>query len=831
MKFIINFLVLYSIAWRTVEAICANGCSGHGTCGQNNVCTCFSGWNGGAADCSYRTCPSGPAWADKAYATDQAHLPALCSNAGICDYTTGKCDCFPGFTGSACQRSVCPNDCSGHGSCMSIADVSYFYGADYKWGDFSLAGDSRGPVYTNWDKDSITMCVCDASFFGADCSLRMCPKGDDPLTINQNYRQIMMRIESPNNLAGAIGLEFQGVTTFINLSPATDSDCKRAVESSPQIGTVACTFAQITSKIFTFTFAFFSWPMPARSNNLYSHNGNPAITDFYCDVSQVTGGVPSCTFTDVQSDNIREWVYCSNRGTCDFSTGACACNPGFGGGACSNSTYFAGITGSNAAPGLQVLVDGPDYTGDALQIRSAKSAASDFYLIDAVANNQRVFFVRGDGAVGFTSLITPGGATISAGGLVVAKSGATITTGGLTVSDGGASISNTVASSQPNAASITAASVSLPPNFSVLDIFTQTANQHNLISASNSYANRVFTVQSTGRVDIFQGGLYITAGGMSINSGGAAIYGGITVQSAGLVVNKMGISVNEGGIVTNSGVHVTAGGIQISSGGLKIISAGAEIVSGGLRVNSGMAQFRAGMSVTGGLTVQSGGLSAAGGLTVQSNGLTVTAGGVLVTDGGLTVSNTGLRVTAGGIGVTGGITVSDTGITLSGTTLTTAVNTAYTSGGSQYVLTTSDRRLKERLTAVDESLLKLSKLKGVYYYWTKSAQQTHGYDHRRHLGFLAQDVFDAVPEAVTSILNEQYMGVDYPSIVPLITAGVNELAEQNRVLIEQVARLSSRVEELELAQRKRLQAEKEHIDMDTHITELLARVETLEKKT
>ena len=727
-------------------------------------------------------------------------------------------------------------------------------------------------MYTNWDKDSITMCVCDASFFGADCSLRMCPKGDDPLTINQNYRQIMMRIESPNNLAGAIGLEFQGVTTFINLSPATDSDCKRAVESSPQIGTVACTFAQITSKIFTFTFAFFSWPMPARSNNLYSHNGNPAITDFYCDVSQVTGGVPSCTFTDVQSDNIREWVYCSNRGTCDFSTGACACNPGFGGGACSNSTYFAGITGSNAAPGLQVLVDGPDYTGDALQIRSAKSAASDFYLIDAVANNQRVFFVRGDGAVGFTSLITPGGATISAGGLVVAKSGATITTGGLTVSDGGASISNTVASSQPNAASITAASVSLPPNFSVLDIFTQTANQHNLISASNSYANRVFTVQSTGRVDIFQGGLYITAGGMSINSGGAAIYGGITVQSAGLVVNKMGISVNEGGIVTNSGVHVTAGGIQISSGGLKIISAGAEIVSGGLRVNSGMAQFRAGMSVTGGLTVQSGGLSAAGGLTVQSNGLTVTAGGVLVTDGGLTVSNTGLRVTAGGIGVTGGltvqsngltvtaggvlvtdggltvsntglrvtaggigvtggITVSDTGITLSGTTLTTAVNTAYTSGGSQYVLTTSDRRLKERLTAVDESLLKLSKLKGVYYYWTKSAQQTHGYDHRRHLGFLAQDVFDAVPEAVTSILNEQYMGVDYPSIVPLITAGVNELAEQNRVLIEQVARLSSRVEELELAQRKRLQAEKEHIDMDTHITELLARVETLEKKT
>ena len=52
-------------------------------------------------------CPTGIAWADKAYATDAAHQVQECSNAGICDRTTGTCDCFPGYGGSSCQRGEC----------------------------------------------------------------------------------------------------------------------------------------------------------------------------------------------------------------------------------------------------------------------------------------------------------------------------------------------------------------------------------------------------------------------------------------------------------------------------------------------------------------------------------------------------------------------------------------------------------------------------------------------------------------------------------------------------------------------------------------------------
>ena len=114
-------------------------------------------------------CAVGIAWADKAYANDRAHQSAICSNAGLCDHNTGQCVCFQGYTGAACQRSTCPNECSGHGVCATIRDMSIYEGPDYDTA-VGTGGDGRGTEYVNWDKDSIQMCECDHGFFGADCS-------------------------------------------------------------------------------------------------------------------------------------------------------------------------------------------------------------------------------------------------------------------------------------------------------------------------------------------------------------------------------------------------------------------------------------------------------------------------------------------------------------------------------------------------------------------------------------------------------------------------------------------------------------------------------------
>ena len=85
-------------------------------------CHCSKGFQG--ADCSERVCPFGVAWSDQATSTDVGHASAECSNRGICDRTTGICSCMDGFSGSACDRLTCLNDCNGKGRCFSMKDLA-----------------------------------------------------------------------------------------------------------------------------------------------------------------------------------------------------------------------------------------------------------------------------------------------------------------------------------------------------------------------------------------------------------------------------------------------------------------------------------------------------------------------------------------------------------------------------------------------------------------------------------------------------------------------------------------------------------------------------------
>ncbi|KAG7399925.1 hypothetical protein PHYBOEH_007611 [Phytophthora boehmeriae] len=159
-----------------VFGACPNKCSGHGTCTLNDVCVCQQNWVGG--DCSGRLCPFTRAWHDTAQRNDDAHYYAECGNRGKCDRTTGECVCDAGFVGSGCRRMQCPNDCSGHGTCEFMEELASntFH---------KRVGGVSGRTYGLWDQEKIMGCVCDANYEGHDCSLRTCPKGDDPLTSGQ----------------------------------------------------------------------------------------------------------------------------------------------------------------------------------------------------------------------------------------------------------------------------------------------------------------------------------------------------------------------------------------------------------------------------------------------------------------------------------------------------------------------------------------------------------------------------------------------------------------------------------------------------------------------
>lgn len=209
--------------------------------------------------------------------------------------------------------ATCPNDCSGHGTCSSIGDVSYFKGPDYNT-QFIFSGDSYGPLYNNWDKEAITMCECDGGFFGSDCSMMMCPKGDDPLTVNQDNRYIRIHVRTKNaryEIGGVLGLRFQGETINFPLEymHTTYTECDEFFSFKGKFGKVQCVQATRTYQYFTFDLKIESWPTFPKDTNLYSHNGNPSHLEFSCDIQYATE-TTTCQFEDLNSDNVRgtRWI-------------------------------------------------------------------------------------------------------------------------------------------------------------------------------------------------------------------------------------------------------------------------------------------------------------------------------------------------------------------------------------------------------------------------------------------------------------------------------------------------------------------------------------------
>lgn len=173
----------------SASAVCDNACSGHGTCMTDDVCKCYDNWGVGmshdSGDCSERVCPFELAWVDVPDNTGTFHKYAECAGRGICDRGTGECACFDGYEGKGCQRTTCPNDCSGHGTCEYIEDMAFAA----TWNDYENRGfkhDAKKFALHSWDSGKIRGCVCDAQYGDVDCSKRMCPYGNDVLDVRDN---------------------------------------------------------------------------------------------------------------------------------------------------------------------------------------------------------------------------------------------------------------------------------------------------------------------------------------------------------------------------------------------------------------------------------------------------------------------------------------------------------------------------------------------------------------------------------------------------------------------------------------------------------------------
>jgi len=377
-------LLIFVSAIAFASASCPDSCSGHGSCGSYDSCTCFARWSG--VNCAQRECPYGLSWVAANPDVTTLKIPAggnlggkhaytECSSRGVCNRDSGECECFPGYEGRGCRRSTCPNDCSGHGRCLYNYQIN---SAVNTYVDFNNQ---------DWDQKKSRQCVCDAGYSGVDCSERMCPKGDDPittcgvndanaptdagishhtvqkLTFDANCDQgkffaltykdsyggeWITRPISPACVTSGTDLSDTGASaTEIAAATATCSAIESALEELPNfiIPNVTSAFSAVgTDGSFAcdigFTDAANSGLQAKLEIESYNHN-NANMQPRY-DLGDLDTQITiTIDVTHHQTGgSYTENHECSNRGLCDHSTGLCSCFSGYTGESCHEQTIY-----------------------------------------------------------------------------------------------------------------------------------------------------------------------------------------------------------------------------------------------------------------------------------------------------------------------------------------------------------------------------------------------------------------------------------------------------------------------------------------------------------
>lgn len=362
------FIVLSASLLSAVWAGCDNGCSGHGQCTLKGICECYDNWGLGlshlSGDCSDRICPYDIAWVDTPNKLGSFHKYAECSNRGICNRETGECECFPGYEGSGCARTTCPNDCSGHGRCVYIQQLPYAaVAADYyQYGQFQPQNPETFQYY-GWDNGKSRGCLCDPEYGDVDCSKRMCPYGNDimdqreDLTVALKYQTqklvfdsdetVMNQVWESSSLTFALTFKsrlnesfttqpinmFSGSADFrnflLNIRDALLRLPNRVIDKVDVAGYHDSAFNRGYVNV-TFTGDNVQGPQHLLTVKAFScGNGcTPKISGFD---NYLQPG--SQNITEVQLADYNSYE-CGRRGKCDYETGVCQCFAGYSGPTC-----------------------------------------------------------------------------------------------------------------------------------------------------------------------------------------------------------------------------------------------------------------------------------------------------------------------------------------------------------------------------------------------------------------------------------------------------------------------------------------------------------------
>ena len=122
------------------------------------------------------------------------------------------------------------------------------------------------------------------------------------------------------------------------------------------------------------------------------------------------------------------------------------------------------------------------------------------------------------------------------------------------------------------------------------------------------------------------------------------------------------------------------------------------------------------------------------------------------------------------------------------TSTTSSSYTIYASGAiyaTGNITAYSDARIKENVVTIDGALDKVNAMRGVYYNKIDDPEKT------KEIGFIAQEVNEVLPEAVTYAEDVDQYGVKYGNVTALLVEAVKELSDQVRDLKAELEELKN----------------------------------------
>lgn len=329
-----------------------------------SICKCIDSYTG--KNCEYKKCPESlvtgfmcngnqgqgddyyaPNGLTTAYSTSEwekyDQVPAVeffptheaMAVGGMCDFTTGRCQCHPGYLGPACDIRECPSGqghnqlfttkCSSQGRCVTERDgqntvcecFENFHGNDCS--KRNCPNSTRGYMCDNRGTcNSVTgFCVCDTDYYGPDCTMKKCPLVQGRVCNGQGVCFAstfdgVMGTKSQGNFTDYEGKkhnaapiscdEMEGGGAAISMPDGSDSWTCRPFTGQKQ-GVCAC-----------------RWP----------YYGDDCSLKMCPNSTAGTYSLRGTKGTSIGGSGLQ----CDGHGSCDSSSGACSCDAGYFGPDC-----------------------------------------------------------------------------------------------------------------------------------------------------------------------------------------------------------------------------------------------------------------------------------------------------------------------------------------------------------------------------------------------------------------------------------------------------------------------------------------------------------------